>query len=672
MTIQKQSKFDIKKPRRNPRVAVLLCDCGQTLSDALDFPAITAAVRKLPGVAQVLCLSDLCQPTGIAQCVSALSDAKITHVLVAACAPVYYQAVLAQALDQFGFFISRTNIREHCAWVHSDPDAASEKALRLIKLATQRQRLANHVVDRTVRLNQRVLVIGAGLAGMQTSLCLAHAGHKVALITRSDSLGGRAVRQTILPDAAARATDLASKVQANRKITVLTNTELRSLTGQFGHFQAHLSPTDVALSCGLVVVATGQAQLSDPPGPGLLSFEDLSLLLRKNRLSSLTRIGLILDLRDQQDCAATRACLKLARRARELWLCETYVFCQHLRVAGSDQEQDYQDARQAGVLVVKTASAPQIIEQVGSVCVTGTDEQTRRPFALTLDLLAAADIPKGDNGQASLNSLLRTGKTVAGLAQRDNVFLLPVDSGRKGILFAGSCRVSMEWPQTLADGLAAAEQAHLLLTPSSIRIAAQRAQVDPSKCAFCLTCYRTCPHGAIDIDQDGRAAVISPVMCQACGVCASECPAKAIDLVDYSDDQLCTTTGFAGGTVIFACENSALLAADRAGLGRMAYSANTTITPVCCVGRVDPVHVLRALQAGARKVLVLGCHEQACKYMHGINRAKARIERLRDQFTQLGLEPDRVQIGTLMAADAGRFVEFVNGPNAPGPRVGGL
>jgi len=281
---------------------------------------------------------------------------------------------------------------------------------------------------------------------------------------------------------------------------------------------------------------------------------------------------------------------------------------------------------------------------------------------LTLDLLACADIPRGEggNGQASLNAKLRTGKAIAGLAQRDNVFLLPVDSGRRGILFAGSCRVPMEWSQALADGLSAAEQAHSLLTPSIIRIPAQKAQVDPDKCAFCLTCYRSCPHGAIDLDQAGRAAVISPVMCQACGVCVSECPAQAIDLVDYSDDQLCVTTGFVGGTVIFACENSALLAADRAGLGRLAYSANTTITPISCAGRVDPVHVLRALQAGAKKVLILGCHEQACKYMHGVTRAKARIERLRDQLSQLGLDSDRVQVGTLMAVDAVRFVELVD------------
>ena len=663
MTAAKRSKLDIKPPRRASRVAVMLCDCGQTLSNALDLPAITSAVEKLPSVVKVIPTSNLCQPAGIDQCLSSLTDDKITHVLIAACSPAYYQAALTRALAETKLIVSRTNIREHCAWVHPDSDQASEKALRLIKLAVDRLRLSNRVAEKSVRLDQRVLVIGAGLAGMQTALSLANAGHKTTLITRADSLGGQALRQTILPDATAQAYQLASTVQANRKIKILTGTQLDYLAGQFGSFQAHLSSQDSPLACGLVVVATGRATLPKPPLPGLLSFEDLSLMLRKNRLSNLTRIGLILDLKGQQDLAATRACLKLARRARQLWLCETYVFCQHLRVAGPDEEQDYNDARQAGVVFVKTASTPQISEQVGSVRVAGLDEYTHRPFDLTLDMLACADIPKGGNGQAGLNALLRTGKALPGLAQRDNVFLLPVDSGRKGILFAGSCRTNMEWTQAIADGSTAAEQAHDLLTPSSIRIPAQRAQVDPDKCAFCLTCYRTCPHGAIDIDQNGRTAVISPLMCQACGVCASECPAKAIEMVDYSDDQLSVTAGFAGGTVIFACENSALLAADRAGLGRLAYSADTTITPISCAGRIDPVHVLRALQAGAKRVLILGCHEEACKYIHGITRAKARIERLRDQLTQLGMDPDSVQVGTLMAAEAGRFVELISGGN---------
>jgi coenzyme F420-reducing hydrogenase delta subunit len=160
-------------------------------------------------------------------------------------------------------------------------------------------------------------------------------------------------------------------------------------------------------------------------------------------------------------------------------------------------------------------------------------------------------------------------------------------------------------------------------------------------------------------------------MCQACGVCVAECPAKAIDLVDHSDSQLSISPALPGATIVFACENSALLAADSAGLDRKTYSPDTAIVPVPCAGRVDPVHVLRALRAGAKKVLILGCHDQACKYLHGINRAKARIDRLHSQLTQLGLDPDCVQIGSLMAADAGRFVDFVEGPNAPALRDGG-
>ena len=194
MIARKQSRFDIKPPARRPRLAVMLCDCGRTLSRALDFPALTAAVEKLPGVSKVITTSNLCQPVGLEQCVSFLADANITHLLIAACSPAYYRAALARALDKSKLIVSHTNIREHCAWVHPDADAASEKALRLITLAIRRLRLSSRVTDRSVRFNQRVLVIGAGLAGMQTVLGLARAGHKTTLITRSDTLGGQAAR----------------------------------------------------------------------------------------------------------------------------------------------------------------------------------------------------------------------------------------------------------------------------------------------------------------------------------------------------------------------------------------------------------------------------------------------------------------------------------------------
>ncbi len=678
MILQKQAQPAAARSR--PRLAVCLCECAGTLDDRLDLSAIAAAAGRLPGVTRVVRCHALCQPGGPDQLVRALKGQRISRALIAACTPAYYRTALDRAFSLNNInphLVSRVNIREHCAWVHPDRSIATQKSSRLIASAVGRLRLAERVGTERVSLNGRVLVIGAGLAGMQAALALADKKHAVTLITASDHLGGRALQQSIIPEAAERARQLAKRIRLNRRISVLTATQLRSLTGRFGQFQAELSQGQV--DCGAVVVATGRSQLSGPEQlpaiTGVLTFDHLARMLRKNRLSNLAkhpsekRIGLILDLQAQQDRAASRAALKLASRARLLWGCETYLFCCHLRLSGPDQEQQYQQARQDGVVVIKSLLCPQITQEVTAVRLKGVDEQIGRDFDLVLDLLAVADVPLTNlalseskaNGQADLSSKLRTGRPVAGLIQRDNVFLLPVDSGRKGIFFAGSCRASIEWCQALDDGSAAAEHVHALLPASATRAPAKLAEVDPAKCAYCLTCYRSCPHGAIGMDQDNRAAIVEPIMCQACGVCVAECPAKAVDLVDYTDSQLSISPALPGSTVVFACENSALLAADRAGLARMSYSPDVAIVPVPCAGRIDPIHVLRALQGGAEKVLILGCHDEACKYLHGITRARARIERLRSQLVQLGLDPDCVQIGSLMAADAGRFVDFVSG-----------
>ncbi len=664
MTIDKQQKPSA--PRSRSRLAVCLCECAGTLAEKLDFLAISAAAGRLPGVARVVRCHALCQPGGCDQLLASLKDQRISRALIVACTPAYYRTALEKALSSSNInphLVSRVNIREHCAWVHPDQRKATEKASRLIDSAVQRLRLAERVGTQRISLNRRVLVIGAGLAGMQAALDLADKKHGVTLITASEDLGGRALQQSVIPEAAERAQQLAKLIKLNRRISVLTDTTLQSLAGRFGQFQAHLLQDQI--DCGAVIVATGQSQVTGPeqlaPITGTLTFDDLARMLQANRLSNLKRIGIILDFQSQLDRAATRAALKLASRARLLWGCETYLFCSHLRVSGPDLEQQYHQARQDGVVIIKSLSCPQITQQITAVRLKGTDEQTHREFDLVLDLLAVADVPQTNNGQADLTTKLRTGQPVDGSVQRDNVFLLPVDSGRKGILFAGSCRAPLEWTQALDEGSAAAEHAHTLLKDSATRAPAKLAEVEPAKCAFCLTCYRSCPHGAIAMDQENSAAVVVPIMCQACGVCVAECPAKAIELVDYTDSQLSISPASPGAAIVFACENSALLAADRAGLARMTYSSDVAIVPVPCAGRVDPVHVLRALQGGAKKVLILGCHDQACKYLHGINRAKARIDRLQSQLTELGLDPDCVQIGSLMAADAGRFVNFVTG-----------
>ena len=71
-------------------------------------------------------------------------------------------------------------------------------------------------------------------------------------------------------------------------------------------------------------------------------------------------------------------------------------------------------------------------------------------------------------------------------------------------------------------------------------------QVDPDKCVLCLTCVRSCPMRAIEVDWEREVAKVMEEACNACGICAAECPAKAIELRGYTDGQMTAEVGEMG------------------------------------------------------------------------------------------------------------------------------
>ena len=54
--------------------------------------------------------------------------------------------------------------------------------------------------------------------------------------------------------------------------------------------------------------------------------------------------------------------------------------------------------------------------------------------------------------------------------------------------------------------------------------------IDEEKCAYCLTCVRVCPFGAMTKNPEKGVAKVIESFCHACGICAGECPAEAIEL----------------------------------------------------------------------------------------------------------------------------------------------
>jgi len=111
--------------------------------------------------------------------------------------------------------------------------------------------------------------------------------------------------------------------------------------------------------------------------------------------------------------------------------------------------------------------------------------------------------------------------------------------------------------------------------------------------------------------------------------------------------------------VVFACNWCSYPAADSAGINRLQYPPNVRIIRTMCMGRVNPAHVLKALEMGADGVLVSGCHFEDCHYNFGARRAAEQYKKLEKIVRMLGLEKGRIRQEFISAAEFPKFAKVV-------------
>ncbi len=107
--------------------------------------------------------------------------------------------------------------------------------------------------------------------------------------------------------------------------------------------------------------------------------------------------------------------------------------------------------------------------------------------------------------------------------------------------------------------------------------------------------------------------------------------------------------------VAFCCHYCAYTAADMAGSQRLCYPPNVKIIRVPCSGKVDVIHLMRAIAGGADGVYVAGCLEGDCHFKSGNAKAARRVTYVQQLLRDLGLEPERIEMVTMSAGMGERF-----------------
>ncbi len=116
---------------------------------------------------------------------------------------------------------------------------------------------------------------------------------------------------------------------------------------------------------------------------------------------------------------------------------------------------------------------------------------------------------------------------------------------------------------------------------------------------------------------------------------------------------------FEPNIVAFLCNWCSYAGADLAGTSRLQYPPNVKVIRVMCSGRVNPMFVVNALQQGADGVLIGGCHPGDCHYVQGNYFARRRMAVLKKLLEYLGIEPERVRMTWVSAAEGVKFAEVI-------------
>lgn len=232
---------------KGKRIGVFICWCGLNIASTVDVAKAVEGIRNYKNVVFATNYQYMCSDPGQKMIKEAIKEHKLEGFVVAACTHTLHENTYRKVAVSMGlnpYNVEIANIREHCSWVHLDRDKATKKAIRIIKSIVDKLARNIELTSLKIPVTDRVLVIGAGITGMQTAIDIANAGHEVVLVDRLPAIGGKMAQlsETFPTLDCTQCIMTPKTVEASQhpKIKIITNTEIEDVTGFVGNFEVKL------------------------------------------------------------------------------------------------------------------------------------------------------------------------------------------------------------------------------------------------------------------------------------------------------------------------------------------------------------------------------------------------------------------------------------------------
>lgn len=245
------------------RIGVFVCWCGSNIAATVDVKKVAETLGKEPGVVFSADYQYMCSQAGQDLVKNSIKEYGLTGVVICSCSPRMHEATFRKAAASAGvnpYMVEIANIREQCSWIHKDMTTATEKAVILGRAAIAKVHLNAPLTAGESPVTKRALVIGGGIAGIQTALDIADAGYDVDIVEKSPTIGGKMAQidKTFptLDCAACILTPKMVEAAQNEKIKIYSFSEVEEVKGFVGNFsvkirrKARYVKEDICTGCG--------------------------------------------------------------------------------------------------------------------------------------------------------------------------------------------------------------------------------------------------------------------------------------------------------------------------------------------------------------------------------------------------------------------------------------
>jgi len=573
----KVQPIDVSGP---PRIGVFVCSCGSNIGGVLDVEDLKQYAGTLPDVFWTETMMFSCAALSQEDIQKRISEHNLNRVVIAACSPRTHAPIFMETIAKVGlnpYLLDLVNIRDQCSWVHQhEVQAAQAKAKDLIRMSVARARELEPLEHLTLEINRDALVIGGGVAGMQSAIDLTLRGHHVTLVEREEQLGGRVRRlANIYPSFKPGSHLVEQLVQQLEKldIDIMTSTEVDDVSGFVGNFEVSLrssapsmaiprkresssSQKSKALSVGAIVLAVG-SDLYNPKGEyGFGEFANVftnmdfeNMMVKGEGLfaggKSPKRVAFIQCVgsrREDANPGCSRYCCQAAIKqaiALRQHGTDVVILQRDVRVYSRGAEEMYRKARELGVVFLRydLTNLPKVEgkDKADSVTIYQLQLKTDLTFSVDAVVLSTGMMP---NKQVfdELGELTKVQRGADGFFMERHSKFGPVETSMEGIFLAGCAQGPKDIADSIAQAGAVGAKVSALLSGETITLEPIVSEVTNIVCRSCGRCVDICDFHAISLNETG--AVVNRALCKGCGTCASICPTGAIVARHFSNRQI--------------------------------------------------------------------------------------------------------------------------------------